>query len=1029
MDTPAFTKVEAVAATVKVLPLTHGWNGIRGPPANAKQASMACLEGFTSTVNPNPTPNQVENPLPDGTRYTLLSTPHHELTDSQREIDKEDELEHIGHLVAEIKGPVLGLRSERDRKKAVRHLYAPGTPDQQYIRRLSSMHALSIAIKQFTDNLVNHGILPNKSDQEVCTPCMRCAQLPCHGSQDAPDFSITKHSKRPDRDGYNVGHVEHLTSKRHIKSAMQPDVGIGNPHNNTLTAADGMFYLLFDAGPVWEQVLGQCKALMVVDEINHCIDVVPVGTHWNPYNVQRPTPQGGAERSGFKDQRQTPMGVTSVWNVNCYEPTLAPVYISTPDNPMNVNHNSRRRSNSRNRQQTKQRQLKDVELTRQKKTQEPHQEVTPPKDWSDDKDTQKPYEPSGPVLGPEAKPKVKATPKPRPPTGPETKPLQKPQPNIVTKNEPWIMSDANTLAHMILHTTAWQWEITRAKIGDPMEDLKDYAPGTNLTYKNLHPRLEEDNKQNAGSFPIECFEGRCRPGDPTAALTADAPDYQGMLFLDDDDDIQIENTTGEKLEKFLDSDLTFHPIASAHIVVDTRHVLDERGRTYMGWNIHRDRRQPVLLMEVFHGPQTKQAYPEAKTFPPDDPANWETSWCPQLREHKQTNYGIYNNKTPCIGYKDLLVKHQAWWHSTGPPVPGGPEARQAHTLMFMPCWIMYLYCGHLDAYGQTYLRQFHYTGRDRRFNIAGVVQQIRTSNVGFETQTLQGRLFLAIAFQTIMYPHNPKDRLKYRDRFLLRKALATLRNYFRQDIPMPIMPGLHEPPCMHLICRQDEASSQEKATSCERFLAQVQDYMHSPHIAKHTWTAWQLGVTGAEAHCAVVTEQEGTMAIKTLGIVAVLESLAPSQEDAHRPRTNHQARETQPQDVQKTANNPKDGKTKIPKAETTQDPQQGKNLLGAKPVECQKHPGDAKQNCPVCRDWDTKMTAWAIRREASLASHTEPAVNPHTSPTTAEATTESGGNLSPPQHRQPTSEGRNHRRRAQKQAHHIGANEFDTTAK
>ena len=138
---------------------------------------------------------------------------------------------------------------------------------------------------------------------------------------------------------------------------------------------------------------------------------------------------------------------------------------------------------------------------------------------------------------------------------------------------------------------------------------------------------------------------------------------------------------------------------------------------------------------------------------------------------------------------------------------------------------------------------------------------------------------------------------------------------------------------MHLICRQDEASSEEITTKCERFLAQVQDYMHSPHIAKHTWTAWKLGVIGAEAHCAAVTAQEGTLGVTTKGIVAVLESLAPSQVEAHRPRTNHQAKETQPQETPKTANNPKDGKTKIPKTEPTQEnPQQGKNLLGVKPT-------------------------------------------------------------------------------------------------
>ena len=135
MDTPAFLKTTEEVATVKVLPLEHGWGGIRGPPTNAKQASMACMEGFTSTVNPNPTPNQVTYPPPEGTRYALLSTPHHEMrSDTWQESDKDVEPEHIGHLLAEIEGPVLGFRSEEDHAKAVEHLYAPGSAEVQYTR-------------------------------------------------------------------------------------------------------------------------------------------------------------------------------------------------------------------------------------------------------------------------------------------------------------------------------------------------------------------------------------------------------------------------------------------------------------------------------------------------------------------------------------------------------------------------------------------------------------------------------------------------------------------------------------------------------------------------------------------------------------------------------------------------------------------------------------------------------------------------------------------------------------------------------
>ena len=116
---------------------------------------------------------------------------------------------------------------------------------------------------------------------------------------------------------------------------------------------------------------------------------------------------------------------------------------------------------------------------------------------------------------------------------------------------------------------------------------------------------------------------------------------------------------------------------------------------------------------------------------------------------------------------------------------------------------------------------------------------------------------------------------------MLRKALATLRNYFRQDIPMPAIPALHEPPGMHMVCTQHEASSRETTAKCVRFLAQVQDYMLNPSTAKHTLSAWKLALTGAEAHCAIVHPLEVT----TQGIVAVMESLAPTQEEVHKPRT------------------------------------------------------------------------------------------------------------------------------------------------
>ena len=90
--------------------------------------------------------------------------------------------------------------------------------------------------------------------------------------------------------------------------------------------------------------------------------------------------------------------------------------------------------------------------------------------------------------------------------------------------------------------------------------------------------------------------------------------------------------------------------------------------------------------------------------------------------------------------------------------------------------------------------------------------------------------------------------------------------------------------------------------------------MLNPTTAKHTWSAWALALRGAEAHCTTVHPLDVT----TTNIVAVMQSLAPTQEEVHRPRNDYTATATevatQPQGAPKgTADPQKTRRTRSPR--------------------------------------------------------------------------------------------------------------------
>ena len=85
------------------------------------------------------------------------------------------------------------------------------------------------------------------------------------------------------------------------------------------------------------------------------------------------------------------------------------------------------------------------------------------------------------------------------------------------------------------------------------------------------------------------------------------------------------------------------------------------------------------------------------------------------------------------------------------------------------------------------------------------------------------RFLMALAFQTIMFPHKPQNRMQNRERILNRKALSTIRKYFRLVLQLPAMPGIHEPPAMHFLFTQHNDKSTGIDTASQRFL----NYAHA----------------------------------------------------------------------------------------------------------------------------------------------------------------------------------------------------------
>ena len=92
----------------KAIPLEAVYNGLRGPPANAKQTPMAALEGWYTKTNPDPTAEQASHAPESGAHYALLSLPHYQFNLNLSDKDWHNP-EPTGAVIYEIECPAQGL--------------------------------------------------------------------------------------------------------------------------------------------------------------------------------------------------------------------------------------------------------------------------------------------------------------------------------------------------------------------------------------------------------------------------------------------------------------------------------------------------------------------------------------------------------------------------------------------------------------------------------------------------------------------------------------------------------------------------------------------------------------------------------------------------------------------------------------------------------------------------------------------------------------------------------------------------------